>query len=80
MVLDGAPRRLQNKTLLWVQGRGFDRGDTEELVVEKVDVVDEMGVSGVHGARSCSVAVEAVRLREQAPPEVESFIYAPPAR
>jgi hypothetical protein len=26
------------------------------------------------------VAVEAVRLREQAPPEVETFIYAPPAR
>ena len=43
-----APRRLQQQSLLRVERRRLDRRDAEKVVVECVDVVDEMGASGVH--------------------------------
>ncbi len=59
-VFQSTPDGLEDQALLRVERGRFNRGDPEELVIEQVGVVDEVGVPGVHGARPQSCAVEAV--------------------
>ena len=46
--------------MLGIESGGLDRRDAEELVVEKVGVVDEVGEPGVHGARPELIAMDAL--------------------
>ena len=59
-VFQSTPDGLEDQALLRVERGRFNRGDPEELVIEQVGVVDEVGVPGVHGARPQLWAVEAV--------------------